>query len=160
MIAPEPQSTPEPWSKRGSLTPRRTYSKNSRVIYKRRVRSFKPSDLARIADKVQLRTTKGDSFKNTEDFPIFTRILNWAAEAMLSRILGVIGLDSEASELLWSAINDLWLKFVMEVDPTRYGYRIQIAYKEKMERALREYTRNGKYDLLDALLRDLVGAKK
>jgi len=126
------------------------------IVYKRRIRTFKPADVARIVEKVEGRNYPGSP---RDTFPWFIKIMNWAAEAMLSRILGVLGLSDEPAVMFWAAINYWWLRFVDIVDPSRYSRRIMELYRQRIEQAMNEYTRNGKTALYEKLLKDIAGLK-
>lgn len=93
--------------------PRRHCTYLGRVVYNRPKHYFTQTDVDRIVH--QLTPTKP---KPEKDFPFFWRIINWLADYMLDRILGVLGVKDEGATTLWRGIMLLWGKFMEKIGMT------------------------------------------
>ncbi len=120
----------KPWSKRASISARKTYSAESSIVYKRRKHMFSIKDLERISKKLDERM---DENTPEEQSNFWQKLLNflknrtiamlkvlltglgldWAADAiydfihsMGSTIIDNPNLDQETKDKLWSHFND------------------------------------------------------
>lgn len=100
-----PQEDGEPWSKRASMTPRKTYSAESKIVYKRRRHYWTDADLERVSAAVLAR------HREQQDGDAFTRIIQWLKGVtieMLEAILSLVGLQQFASvayDLLYTIVS-------------------------------------------------------
>lgn len=91
-----------PWGRRGSLTPRRTYSSVSRVVYDRPRHYFSAKDVERIARNYVARPVKRD---DKPPSPSFLQMLQDLTINMLERILAIVGKEEAAVSLYTFLIN-------------------------------------------------------
>lgn len=139
----------KPWKYRASLTPRKTYSADSKIVYKRKRHPFTLRDAERIMSKIP-------KDEVDEGFTWWQRILNWLAEYMLSKITGVLSLDEGVGQIAWYAVNYFWDTIVKRIGGGNSFIDGSIdAYKAAFKRALNAYLA-GDSTLLDKLYRDLI----
>jgi len=140
----------KPWGRRASLTPRKTYSGDSAIVYKRKKHYFTIKDVARVQEKVDI---------NTQDDPDFTwwqKILNWLALYMLSKITGALSLDEGVGEIAWYAVNEFWDRLVRRIagDNSFISGSVE-AYKSALTEAVKAYL-EGDSSLAEKLYDDLL----
>lgn len=79
-----------PWSKRASLTPRKTYSAESKIIYKRRKHVMTINDANRIMEKL-LAQEERDELEAKQSRSFWENFLQWIQRLtvkMMKRLLG------------------------------------------------------------------------
>lgn len=89
----------------------RTYL--GRVVYNRPKHYFTQTDVDRILR--QLTPTKP---KPEKDFPFFWNVINFLADYMMERILGVLGVSDLGAQTLWRGIMTVWGKFMIKIGMT------------------------------------------
>jgi len=147
-----------PWSRRAALTPRKTYSSNSSIVYKRPARGFRKKDIIRILKRYPIDEDPDQEEERDLGFPWFWDIINWISEYMLRKIFAAFDMNDDAVEIFWSAINLLWEKLLQKIFPgDSYINSLRASFDEKFRTALKRYTRDGDRALLDALYEDVTG---
>jgi len=159
MIVPEDEEREgivhEPWDFRASLTPRRTYSKKSAIVYKRTPRPFRKSDVERIMGKALPGIIAKE---NKPEWPWYWRIINKIAEEMIQRLGGLIGFSDEGSRTFWYGVNALWDSFLVKMFPgDPYYQTVKDLFMDEFRRGLYEMDSSGKTTLLEGLLKKLRG---
>lgn len=142
----------KPWAKRASLTPRKTYSAESKVIYKRKPHLFSLKDIERISRKFQ----KEDDVTTEETLPLYLEVLNRIAYAMLDRIFGLLGIEKGVGRILWDWFQSLWERMIYRVTGFQADQVYARIYMEKYKHALQEYL-DGNPDILYKLIEDITG---
>lgn len=142
--------TPKPWSKRASLSPRRTYSAESKIKYKRKVHRWTPED----AERVLRRVSEGEEKK---DFPLIWKVLNWIAEYLGTKLFTLIDLGDDEWRIFWYGINAWWQSILKKIfkDDQSLIY-VQEVFAEKYKAAIDEWLRTGSREGVDALLERLI----
>ena len=82
--------TDKPWSKRASVTPRRTYSAEASIVYKRKLHKWALSDLERV-ERSMGAEVYGASTETPAGQSIWLRLMVFIRELslkMLSKVLG------------------------------------------------------------------------
>lgn len=147
-------SANSPWSYRASLTPRKTWSAESKIVYKRKKHLWSEKDIERISKAIEK--------EKKEDFGWFETIINFLADHMLAKILAVLGFDDELAKVVWRTIMSLWMKLMSKFFPDdarfldvtrRYEEAMRIAIEERT-RGLPEWQTNLEKKLVDAV--DLI----
>lgn len=96
----EPDGTP--WRFRASLTPRRTYSGNSSIVYKRKKHYFELKDVERITSNY----TRKPLLEKEELFSLqllLQKLTIW----MMERLFAFLGMQQFASQIYYFLINIL-----------------------------------------------------
>jgi len=125
-----------------------------KIVYARPKHFFYPEDAERLVATLDKRLQTYEAF---DDVPWYWKLLNRIAEAMLSRIAGVIGLDDEFAKIVWNWLNEQYTKFLMNALPGYNANNLMNYFKNRMQEALDDYTENGDVALLDKLFDDLIG---
>lgn len=141
---------PKPWSRRASLMPRRTYSAESSIVYKRSKHRMTMADVDRISKKFTSEDAPPDKL------PIFLEVINRLASLMLDRIMGVIGLDDDLGRVLWDWVMSQWAKVTYALTQDSQAVAWGEEYMRRYRRALRAYLA-GDRRLMDRILKDLAG---
>jgi len=132
------------------------FTATGKVIYQRPKHFFYPRDAERLFETLQARLESQETF---EDVPWYWKLLNRIAEAMLSRIVGLIGLDDEFARIVWNFLNEKYTTFLMNVVPGYNASNLMNYFKNRWENAIDAYTDFGDSTLIDKLLEDLIGGE-
>jgi hypothetical protein len=145
---------PKPWRFRAALSPRKTYSAESRIKYKRRKHLWTENDAERILNYV---TDKSP----IADMPFIWKILNWIANYMGEKLFAAVSLSEEAWWVFWTGLNSWWQGLLLKAfKGDTFLMQTQRAFQERYDQALKKYIRSGDGELLQALWNDLFGIKE
>jgi len=147
----------EPWDFRASLTPRKTYSSKSAIVYKRRPRPFRKKDVERILIKALPNIYDNTEFPRNL-WPWYWKIINTVAEEMIQRLGGLVGFSDEGSRTFWYGINTLWDMLLTKIFPgDPYYQTIKNLFMDEFMRGLDQLDKQDKTTLLEGLLKKLRG---
>ncbi len=134
--------TEKPWSKRAAMTPRKTYSSVSKIIYKRKKHVFTVEDLERISNNI---LTKDTEFKK-EDLSIWQKLLNFLRNRtinLMRQLLSGIQMDWIA-ESLYNFIHDFGAMIFdnprLDAETRARLYQIWVDFLEAVRVALAKLT--------------------
>jgi len=123
----------KPWSKRAALTPRKTYSAESSITYKRKKHFFTLADYDRIQRSLETELDRRNAPKE-ERLTFFQKVLKWMREKTISMMTILLAdfQPKEAIEPLYDLIHDTGAAMI------DYG-ALSIEAKRTLEKTLQEY---------------------
>jgi hypothetical protein len=96
-----------------------------------------------------------------QDFLWWEKIINYAADYMLGRILQGLGFDDNMASALWRLIMDKWSQLSSKLLPEDERLRnSQRAYAAAAKRAIEIYRREGGSPLYEKIMKDLQALVK
>lgn len=124
-----------------------------KIVYRRPRHYWNSNDLQRILPKVAETEEKTDV-----DFTWWQKLMNWAAEYMISKITTWVSLNDDFVRMVWALVNSIWNKLIRKITGSNTFLDTTIeAYDRRLAEAVERYTQQGDYSLLEALANDLTG---
>jgi hypothetical protein len=124
-----------------------------KIVHRRPRHYWNSNDLQRILPKVAEQEEKTDV-----DFTWWQKLMNWAAEYMISKLTTWVALDDDLVKMVWAFINSIWNKFIRKISGSNSFLENTIkAYDARLMAAVESYTKDGDYSLLEALANDIAG---